>query len=126
LFFPYKSVISAFARVGINAFFDEDTPDHECQKKVDQWKELSEVDRKKVPSALLEINYEDVQHFMASLQVTVARQIERIIILPLHGGLHEVITVVDAVKFIESYEESSSPSTFERYEIQIRFNKERE
>lgn len=71
---------------------------------------------------MLDINHNDVQSFMDSLAAAVARQIESIVILPLHGSSHEVTSVEDAVRFIESYNEHESPSRFERYEIQIRFN----
>jgi len=122
LFFPYDTVISAFEHVAINAFFDEDTPDPECQQKVDHWSRLSDADKEKVPKALLESNRTDVQNFMASLTASVARQIERILVLPLHGTAHEVKTIEEALKLIETYDENTKPSKFERYEIQIRFS----
>lgn len=122
LFFPYDTVISAFERVGINAFFDENTPDAECQQKVNQWGYLPETDKGKVLRALLQSNQTAVESFMASLTAAVARQIERVLVLPLHGRTHEVKTIGEAVKLIESYNENTVPSGFERYEIQIRFS----
>lgn len=121
LFFPYQTVISAFERVGIDAFFDEDTPDQECQEKVDRWSDLSKSDKDNVPKALLEGNRADVRSFMDSLTASVAREIERILILPLHGRTYEVERIGDAIKLIESYDENMTPSGFKRYEIQIRF-----
>jgi len=122
LYFRYETVISAFERIGINAFFDEDTPDAECQQKVDQWNNLSAADQERVPKALLESNRRDVQNFMASLLASVARQIDRILILPLHGRTSELKTINEAVKLIEAYDENIAASGFERYEIQIRFS----
>lgn len=122
LFFPYETVIAAFERVGINAFFDENTPDVECQSKVDQWTHLSQANKEKVPKALLKGNQARVKNFMASLTASVARQIEKILILPLHGKTYEVMTINDAVSLIESYDEGAGVSEFERYEIQIRFS----
>lgn len=122
LFFPYETVISAFKHVGIDAFFDENTPDMDCQNKVDQWNNLSDADREKAPKALLEGNQAGLKNFMASLTANVVRQIDRILILPLHGKKYEVMTIDDAVKLIESYSESVEVSHFERYEIQIRFS----
>jgi len=122
LFFPYETIISAFEHVGINAFFDENTPDAECQSKVEQWKNLSEADKKKVSEALLESNEAGVQTFMASLTASVARQIDRILILPLHGRTYEARTIDDAIRLIESYNEGAGVSGFERYEIQVRFS----
>lgn len=126
LFFHYETVIAAFERVGINAFFDENTPDTECQSKVDQWTRLSQVKKEKVQKALLKGNQAGTKNFMASLTASVARQIERILILPLHGKTYEVRTIIDAVSLIESYDEGARVSKFERYEIQIRFSNENE
>ena len=42
LYFPYPSIIEAFACTGIDAAFDEDTPDEELQVKVDKYKRLGE------------------------------------------------------------------------------------
>lgn len=122
LFFPYGTVISAFERVGIDALFNEDTPDVECQQKVDQWSYLSEADKEKVQKALLQSNWADVKSFMTSLTAVIARQVEKIFILPLYGITQEVKTIGEAVKLIESYNENTRPSEFERYEIQIRFS----
>jgi hypothetical protein len=122
LFFPYETVITAFKHVGIDAFFDETTPDIECQSKVDQWKDLFEADKEKVTKALLESNRAGVRNFVASLKASVARHIDKILILPLHGRRLEVRTIDDAVKLIQSYDESVAVSGFERYEIQIRFS----
>ena len=83
---------------------------------------LSEADRGRVLKALLEGNWTDVENFMASLAATVARQIERILVLALHGRTHEVKTIEEAVRLIKSYDENTRPSGFERYEIQIRFS----
>jgi len=121
LFFPYKTVISAFERVGIDAFFDEDTPDVECQRKVNQWDNLSKVDKEKVPKALLEGNQEEVRKFMTSLIASITRQIDRILIMALHGRTYETMAIQDAIKLIELYDEGTTVSGFERYEIQIRF-----
>ena len=41
LYFPYKSVIGAFAFAGIDAAFDEDTPDSQLLRKVKQYQKLS-------------------------------------------------------------------------------------
>ena len=121
LFFTYKMIISAFEVVGIDAFYDEDTADQECQQKVDKWNSLTKLDKERIPKELLKSNWSNVERFMASLESSIARKVDRIIVLPLHGNSFEVKTVNDAVRFIESYVENIAPRKFERYEIQIRF-----
>ena len=51
-----------------------------------------------------------------------ARQIERIIILALHGQAREVTTIDDAIRFVEGYEEDGRGKPIERYEIEVRYN----
>ena len=63
-----------------------------------------------------------VKSFVASLTAAVARQVERILILPLHGRTQRVKTIREAVKLIESYNENTAPPGFKRYEIQIQFS----
>jgi hypothetical protein len=53
LYFPYNTVVSAFAKAGIDALFDEDTPDKEFQHKLDHWHSLSAENREKYRNCLL-------------------------------------------------------------------------
>ncbi len=122
VYFSYASVIEAFAQVGIDAFYDERTPDATSQQKVEQWLALPGNLKSRVEAALVENNIGGVNNFMESLAASVSRRIQSIIVLPLHGQMYELASIDDAMTLLESYEEASTPSRFERYEIQIRFN----
>ena len=122
VYFPYPSVVEAFKEVGIDAFYDEGTPDAVFQHKVDQWGALSAVRKGRVGAALVKSNLTDVNNFMASLAASISRQIQAIIVLPLHGEMYAVASIDEAVALLEAYEEACAPSRFERYEIHIRFN----
>lgn len=122
VYFSYSSVIEAFAQVGIDAFYDERTPDATSQQKVEQWLALPVNLKSRVEEALVENNKGGVNNFMESLAASVSRRIQSIIVLPLHGQMYELASIDDAMTLLESYEEASTPSRFERYEIQIRFN----
>jgi hypothetical protein len=37
LYFPYESVVKAFAKFGINAAFDEKTAEADFRKKIESW-----------------------------------------------------------------------------------------
>ncbi|MBI4234443.1 MAG: DNA methylase [Chloroflexi bacterium] len=121
VYFPYSSVIDAFKQVGIDAFSDEGTPDAIFQQKVNQWDALPASKKKAVAAALLKSNVSDVNKFMASLTAAVSRKIQAIIVLPLHGNAYEAKSVDEAVALLEDYDEARTPSSFERYEIHIRF-----
>jgi hypothetical protein len=89
LYFDYDTVIKAFNRVGIDAYFDEDTPDLESARKVHAWEMLTDEERKSVADTLVEINSQEVQRFLSELTHTVTRKIETVLVLPLHGTVFE-------------------------------------
>ena len=121
-YFSYSSVVEAFAQVGIDAFYDESTPDATSQQKVDEWLALSINQKSRVQQALTENNIVDVNNFIEVLTASATRHIQSIIVLPLHGQVYELASIDEAVTLLESYGEASAPSRFERYEIQIRFS----
>ena len=122
LFFPYETIVDVFKKSGIDAAFDETTPAAVFRRKIAAYKALSAAKRKRLHAELLRANSESVKDFIASLSVAVLRQIERIIVLPLHGTGHEMISVEDAIRFIQNYDEAANVDSFERYEIQVRYN----
>jgi hypothetical protein len=123
LYFPYETVVAAFATVGVDASSDEGTPDDEFARKVSAFEALSPAERERLAAELLRLNRADVQHFMNSLEEVVLRQIERIIIIPLHGSAHQVATVPEAISFIENYADTAGAALpVVRYEIEVRYN----
>jgi hypothetical protein len=122
LYFPYDLVIRVFRRFGIDASSDERTPDREFQSKVDAWKALTPARRNALSKALITANKAQVNAFMNSLAAAASRQVERVIILPLHGSGYEVVNIADAITFIESYDEQTPRGAIDRYDIQVRFN----
>jgi hypothetical protein len=122
LYFPYESVVAVFKKAGMAAAFDEDTPDADFQRKVDAYEKMPGARRKALARHLLRAHQADVDHFLTSLTAAVSRQIERIIVLPLHGKTVELRTVDDAVKFIQHYGDKGGGGPVERYEILIRYN----
>ena len=122
VYFPYSSVIEAFKQAGIDARYDEDTPDAAIEKKLNRWDRLRASQKKRVQAALLDGNREDLGHFMGSLSAAVVRTIQTIIVLPLHGTVSKASSIDEAVALLEAYDEALAPSSFERYEIHIRFN----
>jgi hypothetical protein len=122
LHFPYEMVADVFKKFGIDAVFDEDTPDNKFQKEVDAYDLLPPRDKRKLADALIGANSEAVEQFMGSLKRTIARTIECVIILPLHGQAKQLGTVEDAIQFVRKYDVMRPPSSVERYEIEIRYS----
>ena len=123
LYFPYDALISAFARAGIDARFEEDTPDAECAKKVQAWNALGRAERGRIARALLKGQSVQVTGFIRALELTITRQVDRVVVLPLHGSPYTWESVDAAVAFIAGYDETDSGlKPVAKYEIQVRYN----
>jgi hypothetical protein len=122
LYFPYETVISVFKRYKIDAHYDEATPDAALKRKVNAYRGLSGLRKKRLAKALLEANREGVASFIAALAIAVSRQIERIVVLPLHGIPRDLSTIDEAIAFVQNYVEGAEIEPFARYEIQVRYN----
>ena len=60
---------------------------------------------------------------MHHLEEAITRQINRVIVLPLHGAPFPWDTVDDAIRFVEGYSEMGTASKLiAKYEIQIRYD----
>ena len=120
LYFPYDTVVKAFAKFGINAAFDEKTAETDFRKKIDSWNKLA--NKEDVAKELLKLNKKNVDEFLNSLSDTVSRFIERIIILPLHGQETVSTSVTDAINFLKKYPEDRPKLPLSKYEIIIKYN----
>lgn len=122
LFFPSGVVFTAFQQVRINAHSTESTPDADFAEKVRAWDRLSARQRARVGRALLSQREDDVRQFMSELERAIARTIQLIRILPLHGSPVQWSSIHAAVEFIEHYDESEPAiQSLVRYEIEIQY-----
>jgi hypothetical protein len=122
MFFPYDSIIRAFQTVGIDASFDEDTPEKEFRKKINRWNAANKKAKRGVAAQLVYLHQKDIADFFGALDKTVTRRIEKIIVIPLHGQETECSSVVEAIAFLSSYQSSSVKGIVYKYEINIRYN----
>ena len=122
LFFPYQSIVGAFKSVGVDAEFDEDTPEKEFRKKISRWNALGKRAQRSVADHLVNAHEQDIKTFFDALDKTVTRRIEKIIVIPLHGRESEYSSVGDAIAFLAAYESSAVQGRVYKYEIHIRYN----
>lgn len=122
LHFPYEVVCKAFSTVGIDARFDEDTSDEELLRKVAAFKGLSQRQRRKLTANLLKARALEFTAFLHELETSLSRSLSRIHVLALHGPSAELHSVIDAVRFIEGYDELRAAEGFVRYEIQAEYS----
>lgn len=120
LYFPYETVIKAFKKFGIDAAFDEKTAEADFKIKIDSWKTL--LNKTDVANELVKLNLKEVKEFFKALTNSVARFIERIIILPLHGQESVANSVTEAIDFLTKYTEDKPKLPLSKYEIIIKYN----
>jgi hypothetical protein len=121
LYFPYDSIIAAFASAGIDASFDEDTADAALRRRVKQYEALS-AEKKEGIAAFLRARHErELGEFIGSLRVSLTRVIESVYVLPLHGLRRTLANIGEAIAFIESFNESRPDVSFTRYEVGVRY-----
>lgn len=119
LYFPYETIVKAFGRVGINAKFEEATPDAESARRVRAWRVLSAEKRRSVAVALVKFNDGRIQYFLNALRKSVTRQIEQVYVLPLRGVPARIATIEEAIRYVERYDEGRPENQLVRYEVRI-------
>jgi len=122
LFFPYNFIVEAFQAVGVDASFDEDTPEKEFRKKISRWNALSKKRRRSVAEHIVRKHQQDIADFFDALDKTVTRRIDKIIVIPLHGREAEYSSVTEAIAFLSSYEAAFVERRVFKYEIHIQYN----
>ena len=122
LYFPYDSVIAAFAAVGIDAAFDEETADRELAKKVARYEALADRKKRSIAESLRSRHAAELSAFIATLEVSLNRVVVAVYVLPLHGQLQELPTPNAAIAFLKQHNQVDVVRQFVRYEIGVRFS----
>jgi hypothetical protein len=120
LFFSKETVVNAFNRFGINADFNEGTKESEFKKRIKAWEILN--DKSGVAKELLRLNKKEVDIFFDSLDKSIKRFIEEIILLPLFGLKLSAKTIIEAIEYLNKFSESGQDLAFVKYEVIIRYN----
>jgi len=120
LYFPYETVLRAFAKHGIDAGFDEKTSDAEFQEKIDSWNKSP--NQNSIAKTLVQLNTAGVKQFLNALENSILRSIDRIMILPLYGKELVAHTITDALELLKNQTNSQIGAPFVKFEIVIRYN----
>jgi hypothetical protein len=121
LYFPYDSIIEAFRKVGIDADFDENTLEKEFHRKLKRWNATSKKAKHAVAAELIATHQKDIDDFFSALACTVARCIEKIVVIPLHGREIECSSAKEAIAFLTAYESLHIQGPVYKYEIHVRY-----
>lgn len=123
LYLKYNSIVMAFTSVGIDASFNESTPEAEFQNKIAKWNTLSTQDIAKIKSQLLILEKAGIDNFINALLQSLSRRVAGVTVTVLHGQLQQIATIEQAIEYVHNYQESQpSPAPASKYEINIRYN----
>jgi hypothetical protein len=122
VYLPYESIVAAFETVGIDARFDENTPDQEFRRCVDLIEALPGPDRTQVKRAILDSNRGGFEDFFVRLRRKLDRIVERITVLPLFGTPLTFGSAAEAVEFIRGFDRAAGAGEFRKFEVSIVFS----
>ncbi|MDP2839111.1 MAG: hypothetical protein Q8O11_03565 [Syntrophales bacterium] len=121
LYFPYDTLVAAFAQEGIHIAFDETTPDddfHRCVKTIES---ATKSKMERIKDQLISANQRQMDEFMSSLAQRLERMIEKVVVIPLYGRSSEFGTIADAIKFLDQHRIYERSGEFRRYEVLVTF-----
>jgi hypothetical protein len=132
-YFPYSQIVEAFATVGIDASFGEGTQESEFRHKIEQFAALSGKKIAKIKQRLLnpvkhQVGSEPslsapLEQFIGALTGCLARGIQGITVLVLHGEPRNLTNARDAILYLQNYAETNAcGAPAAKYEIDIRYN----
>jgi hypothetical protein len=122
LYLSYGSVVEAFVTVGIDARYDEATPDKDHQAKMQKWASIPKAAQDGVWTKLMELNHRNLAEFMLHLERAVVRQINAVRVIPLHGSAKDCVNVTEAITYVENYDEAAPTGPLVKYEVIIRYD----
>lgn len=122
LYFPYDTLVAAFAEEAIDVAFDETTPNAAFQRSIRKIEKTSREKKERIKSHLVAANQEKLDDFMASLAQRLERMVERVVIIPLYGRSNEFCTIDDAIEFVNQPQTNEDCGDFRKYEVLIIFS----
>ncbi len=123
---PYADIMKAFASVGIDAAYEENTSERRFRDKIKQYHALSPQQIVNLKQALLgtpQPSSSPLKAFIETLDASLSRRIVGITVLVLHGQPQPIATVTEAIEYLQSYEDSRpSSAPVCRFEIDVRYS----
>ncbi|MFN8491881.1 MAG: hypothetical protein U0350_30045 [Caldilineaceae bacterium] len=122
LYFPYQTLVAAFATEGIDIQFDESTPEEAFRACTEQIVNASTETMLRVRAHLIQANQTQIDQFFASLAWRLGRVVHRVLVIPLYGRLNEFVTIEGALQFLNQHQIYEGSGEFRKYEIHVEFS----
>ena len=122
LYFPYETLVEAFATEGIDIHFDEATEDTVFRQAADKIKQTTPAIMMMIRQHLMAANQNKIEEFFTALAQRCVRFITRVVVMPLYGRRNEFATMDDAIQFLNLHPIYEGSGEFRRYEIEVEFS----
>jgi len=117
----YKDMCQLYKdAVGIEIAWEEDTPDAQIERIATCVEGLSALKKKDLKENFYSRNKNKLEALANVVEEALDQQVTQIIVVPVHGKGQILLSVDDAVEFIQNYDEDSKAPIL-RYEITIKY-----
>ena len=120
--FPYRSLVAAFGKEGVDILFGEATEPGNLQEKVEAAGRLGPEARKRIAADIRTRNEGVLAPFLESLRGALGRRVARVSVLPLRGDSRLFDSVGAALRFVVGHEPEADVGRFVRYEIHVTYS----
>lgn len=121
VYIPIHVIESAFSSVGIDAHWEEDTPESELQRKVQAYESLTEKEIGQLKAELLRLNSMQLGEFQSKLRASLGREIHTIRIMTFLGNEGMFTTPEEACRYIVGFDSDSATLDLLKIEIYVRY-----
>ena len=122
LYFPYETLVAAFASEGIGIAFDEATADEVFRQVIAQFEQVGQVAVERIKQHLVASNTLQINEFFSALDARLGRYIRRVRVIPLYGRINEFASLEGAIDFLNAHPIYEGSGEFHKYEIVIEFS----
>ena len=122
VYIPIETIRNAFAIVGIDAHWEENTHESALQAKVDAFEKLKPEDIKKIKVELVRLTNNQLEEFRNRLCNSLEREIESIKVISVFGDENTFIDIQRACYFIATFDEKTCELKFLKFEIFVRYS----
>lgn len=122
LYFPYETLVAAFASEGIGIAFDESTEDEVFRQVIAQFEQVGQVAVERIKQHLVVSNTIQINEFFAALDARLGRYIHRVRVVPLYGRSNKFASLEGAIDFLNAHPIYEGSGEFHKYEIMVEFS----
>lgn len=122
VYLPTESVATVFSQSGIDINYGEATTDEWFSAKLAEIRAAGGPFEARVVHGLSMRHRKEIDAFLAKLESSVARSVDRVVILPLYGRQQEFPSLSDAANFLNIGTANRTNEAFVRFDVAVRYS----